>query len=100
MKKELLPSNKRKFDVLYEQAQTKTQKGSEFILNASMETISFENHLILEELKKMVGFTSSEVNLFLFRITEQNETVMFARRSFWKVPGTLNKVKSETLTKK
>ena len=65
-----------------------------------METISFENHLKLEELKKMVGFTSSEVNLFLFRITEQNKSVMFARRIFWKVPGTLNKVKSETLTKK
>ena len=52
-----------------------------------METISFENHLILEELKKMVGFTTSEVNLLLFRITDQNKTVMFARRSFWKVPA-------------
>ena len=100
MKKELLPSNKRKFDVLYDQTQTKTQKGSEFILNASMETISFENHIILEELEMMVGFTSSEVNLFLFRITEKNKTYMFARQRYWKVAGTLNKVKSETLTKK
>ena len=29
-----------------------------------METISFEIHLILEELKWMVGFTNSDVPLF------------------------------------
>ena len=48
----------------------------------------------------MIGFTSSEVNLLLFRITEQSKTYMFARQRYWKVAGTLNKVKSETLTKK
>ena len=65
MKKELLPSNSKKVDVFSDQTQTKTQKGSEFILNVPMETISFENYLILEELKWMVGFTNSDVHLFL-----------------------------------
>ena len=64
-----------------------------------METLPFEYHLILEELKWMIGFTFSDVNLFLFRITEQNQANMFARQRFWKVPGTINKVKLETLTK-
>ena len=65
-----------------------------------MEVISFENHLILEEIKRIIGFISSKVNLFFFRITERNKTNMFARQRFWKNPGTINKVKSETLTKK
>ena len=74
----------------------KSQKGSEFILKISMGTVSFDNHFLLEELEWMIGFTSSEVQFFLFRITEQNKTIMFARKSFWKVPGTINKIKSKT----
>ena len=64
MKKVLLLSDEKTFDVLDEQNQTKTPKGSEFILNVPMETISFENHLVLEELKRLVGFTKSDVPLF------------------------------------
>ena len=96
MKKELLLSNWKTVDVFSEQTQKKTQKGSEFILKVSMEVFSVDNHFLLEELEWMIGFTSSEVRFFLFRITEQNKTFMFARKSFWKVPGTMNKIKSKT----
>ena len=62
----------------------KTQKGSEFILKLSIETVSFDNHFLLQELEWMISFTSSEVQFFLFRITEQNKTIMFAKKKFWK----------------
>ena len=64
-----------------------------------METSSFENHSKIEELNWMIGFTSSELHLFIFGITEQIETNIFPRKQLWKIPGTLNKVEKK-ITKK
>ena len=51
------------------------------------------NHLGIEERKWMIGFTNSEVELFFVKITEQNETFIIARKTHWKIPQTINKLK-------
>ena len=48
----------------------------------------------------MKSFTGLEVHLFNFKITEQNETFLFAMTNCWNFPGTLNKIKLLCLTKK
>ena len=76
------------------------QKGAEFILKVQLESLSFVNHLKREERKWMIGFTGLEVQIFILKITEQNETFIIANKNYSNVPGTINKTKLISVTKK
>ena len=48
----------------------------------------------------MKSFTGLEVHIFILKITEQNETFLFAMKNYSNVAGTLHKIKLLSLTKK
>ena len=45
----------------------------------------------------MIGFTSSEVHIFICKVTKQNETIIVPRKTYWKVPRFINKIKKTVI---
>ena len=66
--------------VRFRQTQTKPQKGTEFKMKVPMETFSPVNQIKLEERKSMINFTGLEVQIVIFKIGEQNETFLLAKK--------------------
>ena len=74
-------SSLRNFDFPFEQTLKKPQIGTEFNLKVQMETLTFVNYLKINEREWMIGFTGLGVHIFIFKITEQNETLRIARKN-------------------
>ena len=89
MKNELLLLIKKNTDTLIEQTKTKPRGILEFKMNKQMETISFSPPIVLvEEGKWLLGVTSFECIIFVFKITNENKCFSITTLCNWNSEST------------
>ena len=99
MNDELLILMKKHTDTLIEQTKTKPQETLEFKMDKQMETISFNPPInLVEEGEWLLGVTSFEATISVFKITDENNSLSITTPGHWnsesaeKTIGELNKL--------